>query len=62
MPSMVVSTAGENDLLLAILSTDPASGGLEMTISNETWKIDREIPSAADNAIALITEMIDQPR
>ena len=33
-----------------------------MTTSKDTWKIDRTIPSEADAAIALITEMIDQLR
>ena len=33
-----------------------------MTTSKDTWKIDHTIPSEADAAIALITEMIDQLR
>ena len=33
-----------------------------MTTSKDTWEIDRTIPSEADAAIALITEMIDQLR
>ncbi len=33
-----------------------------MTTSKDIWKIDRTIPSEADAAIALITEMIDQLR
>ena len=37
-------------------------GYSRMPTSKDTWKIDRAIPSEADAAIALITEMIDQLR
>ena len=37
-------------------------GSVRMTQQNEKWATERIIPSQADDAIALITEMVDQLR